>query len=59
LCTASAKDERANHMRERRPVRDDVVSIGVAQERRKHSPRGKWRRLLFHRDKAVGLPETR
>jgi hypothetical protein len=48
------KDERANRMRQRRPVRDDVVFIGVAQEKAQaFSARKVDGRFLFSRDKTV------
>ena len=48
------KDERANRMRHRRPVRDDVVFIGVAQEKAQaFSARKVDGRFLFSRDKTV------
>ncbi|HEX6878815.1 MAG TPA: hypothetical protein VF135_00495 [Terriglobales bacterium] len=48
------KDERANRMRQRRPVRDDIVFIGVAQEKAQaFSARKVDGRFLFSRNKSV------
>jgi hypothetical protein len=48
------KDDRAHRMRQRRRVRDDVVFIGVAQEKAQaFSARKVAGRFLFNRDKTV------
>ncbi len=48
------KDDRAHRMRQQRPVRDEVVFIGVAQEKAQaFSARKVDGRFLFHRDKTV------
>ena len=48
------KDDRANRIRKQRPVRDEVVFIGVAQEKAQaFSARKVDGRFLFNRDKTV------
>jgi hypothetical protein len=48
------KDDRAHRMRQQRPVRDEVLFIGVAQEKAQAFSASKVEgRFLFHRNKTV------
>jgi hypothetical protein len=48
------KEDRANRLRQQRPVRDEVVFLGVAQEKAQaFSARKGDGRFLFNRDKTV------